>query len=81
MSTTRLRWHGDRRDPDSLHGRQSTELKNQEGPIMASLRVRSLIVFVAIIAMGYVSVAAAADAALTAAVASPARPAAAGGFR
>ena len=42
---------------------------------MLSLRVRSSIVFAAIIAMGYASSAAAADAALAAAVASSARPA------
>src|SRR6202789_275184 len=44
---------------------------------MKSSRIRSLILLAAITAFGYASGAAAADAALTAAVASPARPAAA----
>src|ERR1700735_4277193 len=44
---------------------------------MKSSRIRSLILLAAVTAFGYASGAAAADAALTAAVASPARPAAA----
>jgi predicted methyltransferase len=49
----------------------------KEGHIMLNPGIRSLIVVAAITAMGYATASAAADAALTAAVASPARPAAA----